>query len=254
MEHFPIFDGYYIIDTSVRFTPETRELIKEGGAEKIILQTPASLCLTLLLKKRGQLIHRDELLSFAWGSEAAEFINNNNYYQTISYLRRTLATVGCDKLIQTVPKKGLMIGTGIKVDFFPHNSNTLSLAQTCNVDVSKNVNKKKLIAGMPFSLAILILTGMVFSYGFFTLQNNNNNIFSNYSKTTLNNCSVLYNNENALNFLVSKIKIMSLNCKKNTVIYITKNPQTKSISIINCEYTQNNKKKCHSESFVGDIQ
>ncbi|HCD3191547.1 TPA: winged helix-turn-helix domain-containing protein, partial [Klebsiella oxytoca] len=189
MEDFPIIDGYFIIDTDVRFTPVTREIVKEGGTDTIILQTPASLCLTLLLNRQGQLLHRDELLSYAWGRDAARFINNNNYYQTISYLRKTLASIGCDNLIQTVPKKGLMIGNSIKIDYFSSDPTRSSEHLMCNEDNPTHKKKKRLVVGSSYLFAVLILAGLILTYVSFNFSKGSNNAFIGYHKTSLNSCT-----------------------------------------------------------------
>lgn len=251
MKEFSIFKGYYIIDTNVRFTPVTRELVKEGGAEKIILQTPASQCLTLLLKKQGQVIHRDELLAFAWGSEAAKFISNNNYYQTISYLRKTLMSLGYDNLIQTVPKKGLMIGSNVQVDFSPHQANESSIVNEKNEDTSLDINCNRWGTRQLYIFIILIMLSLISTYIFFVLMRDKHNLFSEYKKITSDNCIVLYNNEAALNLFKLKEQNAQFDCQRNSTIIVTNNPRTHGSSLIYCELGKGNNKICQSETFVG---
>lgn len=91
---------------------ERKVLWRDGEIVKLPLK--AVELLAVLLRNRGQVVSKEELLDQIWGSTVVEESNlTNNIY----VLRRTLGELtGSDDLIETVPRRGYRFGRNLDKD------------------------------------------------------------------------------------------------------------------------------------------
>ncbi|RLM05647.1 hypothetical protein BIY27_20725 [Gibbsiella quercinecans] len=140
----------FIINDNVIFIPnENRILSKDNHRKKIVLTTPASRCLQLLLEKQA-LVSQKELYEFAWGMKSQE-VTPNNLYQNISILRKAFNAVSEDgkNLIITVPRKGFYFDKTAKIEkTTPHEKKSIK--------TRLNTGKIKKISKRSVSLAVLL--------------------------------------------------------------------------------------------------
>ncbi|MED0633941.1 transcriptional regulator [Escherichia marmotae] len=122
---------YWIINNNIEFWPEHRKLISVHDAElNVVLTTPASRCLSLLLEAFPDVVAQQDFFSRVWEEEGMR-VPVNTLYQNISIIRRGFRAVGetTHSLIATVPRKGFKINNDINI-----GSHTLP----SSVDVQKN--------------------------------------------------------------------------------------------------------------------
>ena len=82
----------------------------------VILTTPASRCLVLLLESAPEVVNQRDFFTKVWGEDGM-LVPANTLYQNISIIRRGLRTTGetDDTLVATVPRKGFQIKKEVKV-------------------------------------------------------------------------------------------------------------------------------------------
>jgi DNA-binding winged helix-turn-helix (wHTH) protein len=85
-----------------RLDPEKHRLLRDN---EIVAVTPKAVeILTVLIRNKGQLIERDELMNSVWGDVAVE---DGNLTVTVSMLRKALGEDGNGhRFIETVPRLG----------------------------------------------------------------------------------------------------------------------------------------------------
>ncbi|WP_072017539.1 winged helix-turn-helix domain-containing protein [Erwinia typographi] len=100
----------YLINNTVEFHVDHHILIsRKKISESVILNTPASRCLLLLIQRQYSVISQDIFFNEVWSRYGAH-VSANTFYQNISLLRRGLAKVGLgDEIVKTVPRKGLTL-------------------------------------------------------------------------------------------------------------------------------------------------
>ncbi|MGU3525049.1 transcriptional regulator [Enterobacteriaceae bacterium C23F] len=104
----------YNIAGMIIFNPEDGSLIREEDGEAVQLTLPASRLLHVLLTAPHGLMEREVLLTEVWDKYGLRG-SHNNLNQYVSILRRTLASLGCDNLIVTVPKMGFRLNPEVTI-------------------------------------------------------------------------------------------------------------------------------------------
>lgn len=107
----------WIINDNIEFNPEKNRLASLSKPElNVILTTPASRCLRLLLDNAPAVVTQQTFFQKVW-EEDGMVVPANTLYQNISLIRRGLRTVGETEqaLVTTVPRKGFQIEPGVKV-------------------------------------------------------------------------------------------------------------------------------------------
>lgn len=108
---------YYIINKVIEFHPVTGTLRDINDSSNIVvLSSPASRCLLLLIERAGSVVNQHEFLEFVWTKSGMQ-VSINTFYQSISILRKRLKQVGLDEdMIVTISRIGLTLahGTSIK--------------------------------------------------------------------------------------------------------------------------------------------
>ena len=107
----------WIINDNIEFNPERNRLASLSRPDlNVILTTPASRCLCLLLESAPSVVTQQTFFQKVW-EDAGMVVPANTLYQNISLIRRGLRTVGetDDALIATVPRKGFQIEPGVQI-------------------------------------------------------------------------------------------------------------------------------------------
>lgn len=80
-------------------------IIRDG--EEIVLSHNEMTILHCLLKNRGRIVSRDELMDYLW--DFSEFVDDNTLTVNINRLRKRLASIGLEDVIETRRKQGYML-------------------------------------------------------------------------------------------------------------------------------------------------
>lgn len=137
----------YIIENCVIYTPSTHTLHSSENGNHVTLAIPASLCLNMLIQKKGEIITQTELLYRVW-AERGMNVTTNTLYQNISLLRKSLRSLNLSKLIiQTIPKRGFMISNEISI-LVQKNEFTMAVSESSE---SSNVSNIRLSDDIPVS-------------------------------------------------------------------------------------------------------
>ncbi|MBO4154601.1 winged helix-turn-helix domain-containing protein [Enterobacter kobei] len=97
----------FILNDRVAFSPADNKLMPLGvRGREVILHTPASRFLFLLISKEGNIITQEEIYREVW-EKYGQRVTPNTLYQNVSLLRKGLKTAGITSLIiKTHPKSG----------------------------------------------------------------------------------------------------------------------------------------------------
>lgn len=112
----------YNIAGIVIFNPQDGSLTLQESGDLVKLTLPASRLLEILLKAPHGLMEREVLLTEVWDKYGLRG-SHNNLNQYVSILRRTLSAMGCDDIIQTVPKIGFRLNPDIVISVFSPPTN-----------------------------------------------------------------------------------------------------------------------------------
>lgn len=93
------------IDQQFTFAPA--ENLIRGGELDLQLSPNESRILSSILQFRGMVVPKEQIIETLWRSDA--FIDNNTLAVNMTRLRKKLATIGIEDLIQTVKNKGYLI-------------------------------------------------------------------------------------------------------------------------------------------------
>lgn len=124
---------HWIINEYIEFRPVLKKLSSLKNPEvSVILTTPASRCLLLLLEASPDIVLQQDFFKKVWEEEGM-LVPANTLYQNISIVRRGLRAVGDtdQKLIATIPRKGFQIDDGVRIlkqeDIIVKADNTIEL-------------------------------------------------------------------------------------------------------------------------------
>lgn len=108
---------HWIINEYIEFRPVLKKLTSLKNPEvSVILTTPASRCLLLLLEASPDIVLQQDFFKKVWEEEGM-LVPANTLYQNISIVRRGLRAVGDtdQRLIATIPRKGFQIDDGVRI-------------------------------------------------------------------------------------------------------------------------------------------
>lgn len=108
---------FWIINDNIKFIPEKNRLVSLVKPElSVILTSPASRCLHLLLESWPDIVLQKDLFQSVWGEDGM-LVPANTLYQNISIVRRGLRKAGETDypLILTVPRRGFQIDTNVNI-------------------------------------------------------------------------------------------------------------------------------------------
>lgn len=115
--------GKYLLNNLIVFDTDARTLTLIGTppnpekqtTEQVLLHTPTSSCLELLVENQGAILSQDELLDRVWKKKGM-VVSTHTVYQNISLIRRAFTQLGlCDDVVTTIPRRGMTLAMCTKV-------------------------------------------------------------------------------------------------------------------------------------------
>ena len=230
----------YTINSRVIFNDQIGSLsLSEGREDPTILAAPASRLLTLLIKNNNKVLTRDEILTEVWENHGL-VASSNNLYHYISVIRRSLASLGEDNIIVTLPKvgfsmKALSVVTEGEEDknVLPYVEEILDEQELYNLKLteSKPYNQKKSfnLAGYNKRIGvvagILILTAIIVAI--YSNYFNSNQVYFNYPPLDkIKKCNIHplkktspVQDNLTINEMKSKLAKYQLDCNRDANIY-----------------------------------
>ena len=274
---------FWIINDNIKFCPDKNVLVSLNKPElSVILTTPASRCLALLLESSPEVVNQKEFFDKVWGEDGM-IVPANTLYQNISIIRRGLRSAGetSDTLVATVPRKGFQIHKSVKVTrvetdgvdteepaevSLPEAPLTVPVEQpavnTSQVLVEKKSPRK--LRRLFFPVLLMIIS---FALGYFMLHhifrdNPDKDFFQNYTiNRTENGCHYFSQSDDikSIGNFSRFIKIImktGLDCKKYPWIYFSSSSNAPALSVLACRkpYEAEPNAECTTLYFRGYMQ
>ncbi|HFG8026308.1 TPA: transcriptional regulator [Salmonella enterica subsp. enterica serovar Oranienburg] len=238
-----------IISDTVVFIPASRELRNDVTGELVTLYTPASYCLLHLLASRPQILTKAELIKLSW-NDKSQIISDNTFNQMVFHLRQSLAKVGADGIIITVPRRGLKInpcvsvkisGTGIQ-ESTQTTSNIINFITgiTGGISLSRRRN-----------IFMVILSGfLLFLSGFLYTSEPDKTAFNDYLLQEYKMCTVSYNGKIRKENISAFLTKSKTDCSRKRYIILTQSDNHSRLSVISCPVATGNTKSCALSLYV----
>ncbi|EAU6886192.1 hypothetical protein F7396_20000 [Salmonella enterica] len=173
--------GKYLLNNLIVFDTDARTLTLIGTppnpekqtTEQVLLHTPTSSCLELLVENQGAILPQDELLDRVWKKKGM-VVSTHTVYQNISLIRRAFTQLGlCDDVVTTIPRRGMTLAMCIKVKRLneePDSGNIYSFTQNTPQDDSEDIEAplSGYRAKAAFAIAaasVAVLGAAAFSFG-----------------------------------------------------------------------------------------
>lgn len=256
---------YWIINDNIEFRPDSKKLISLTNPElNVVLTTPASRCLLLLLNASPEVVLQQTFFKQVWEDEGM-LVPANTLYQNISIIRRGLRSVGeTDRtLVATVPRKGFQIDKNVKITrIAAHNEaeetpDTLRGEEELDVEytpdaapepavndvappVVKHAESKKM--SRPLSMLLMVVAfiigvvGVHFAWHFTDTKP----FFADYTYVEEDNGCHFYTHDDGLGGTKSYEKIKALilstglSCKKYPWVYFPVSKTSPGLSVFVC--------------------
>lgn len=117
-----------IINDHIVYDSETRALSVQG--ERVVLSAATARLLELFIANNRKQLHRDLIIEEVWGRYGL-IPSGHSLNKNVSILRKTLAELGMDNLIATIPREGFVFQAQIEnviEDALPHSITALTSA------------------------------------------------------------------------------------------------------------------------------
>lgn len=149
----------YLIEGDVLFCPNSVGFYHQELQEEIVtISSSAARLFSFLIKNKGEIVEREELLQRVWDDYGLQ-ASNNNLNQCLSTLRRIIKSMGIDKnIIETIPKVGLRIASDVTIEEISINQNEPELPHKQKKRFLKRVNITYVLIAL---VIILMLTTLV---------------------------------------------------------------------------------------------
>ncbi|MCI1032925.1 winged helix-turn-helix domain-containing protein [Raoultella terrigena] len=107
---------YYVINNTIEFHPTTRKLRNIiTPTNMVVLNSPASRCLLLLIERSGTIVTQQEFMYNVW-EKLGLVVSANTYYQNICLLRKGMKEIGfTSDPITTIPRIGLTLALDTQI-------------------------------------------------------------------------------------------------------------------------------------------
>jgi DNA-binding winged helix-turn-helix (wHTH) protein len=104
---------HYVINDDLVFYPHKRIIHCISTKKKNVLHTSGSLCLKLIVDKKGRTVTQAEIMDIGWGNRV---VTQASYYQCLVNLRKQILDTGfTENVVVTVPREGIRINDELKV-------------------------------------------------------------------------------------------------------------------------------------------
>ncbi|KNC88522.1 winged helix-turn-helix domain-containing protein [Trabulsiella odontotermitis] len=269
----------WIINNNIEFRPEKNRLSSVTNPElSVILTTPASRCLTLLLEAAPGVVPQQDFFKKVWEDDGM-LVPANTLYQNISIVRRGLRTVGETEgtLIATVPRKGFQIENNIRVERVDEIPETEAAANIVDKDdvagdnalldvtpppVSETPdapekNKRSRLTRISLMVLSFIVGALLFQYPWYVKSEKN--FFDNYKLyETVNGCQFYSRSDDidgSDSFQKYKNAVIKtgIDCKKYPWIYFSSSSTAPALSALICHrpYERKSESGCITLYFRG---
>lgn len=270
-----------LIGGCVEFTPYNRILKNTKTNKKLKLHVPASLCFERLLSNQGSVVPQDTLILCGWG-EKNTAVSSNTYYQCILHLRKNLALVGLDNVIETVPRHGIMFNHNAEIIFNTiteekekptfgnyaresddENKPAYHLVST-KIPVQEESNdgyfastaeEKNTGSGKKLALAIIAGVFAVALPLIFMHLHSTDDINDKYIKLASDKCTIFATDNR---FSATEIKGLmdkaGLQCLNKETVFFTTSPMQSRLNFIYCTVYDKNQQNCRSVTLIGKIK
>nr|WP_279077886.1 winged helix-turn-helix domain-containing protein [Hafnia alvei] len=285
--------NHYIINGKFEFHPATSTLQCVDYPERIaLLNSPASRCFLLLIKRAGNIVSQEEFMEEVWQKNGIH-VSPNAFYQNISILRKGLKKIGLDEeIIVTIPRVGITLSKDCHITKLrakhiveverTYNSESkdrsitrieqekLSDLNSTEISYDKKL-KKKASNSFPFeihlekkffklyilpALCILLISSLIM-YLMISLYQDEYYYFKGYYRVdSPKNCNVYLSpsviHSNLENTAVSYTKEFYNNCTEYPWIYVSALPELPRVSVIRCRKKNGDDDICISDYFIMD--
>ncbi|UTJ49479.1 winged helix-turn-helix domain-containing protein [Atlantibacter subterranea] len=263
-------NAIYIINDKVIFTPDSNTLCPVNDNTKpVVLHTPSSQCLLLLLQNNNQVVSQKVLFEEIWEKNGA-LVTPNTLYQNIALIRKAFKSAGLEEeVIKTIPKQGVKIAARLIVNTqkelgdltefennpHSHLTSTLKAAppfslEPFTVEEHKPENHltsspsvlHKLIRNKFFFFILPGLISVFFVYWlcvFYGSQGHGNAFFKDYMDIgKINNCQV-FSSYHGVDISKAKFETMArlsgMTCQPGEMAWLTFNRQYEMSMLIKCD-------------------
>jgi DNA-binding winged helix-turn-helix (wHTH) protein len=262
-------DNIFLINDKLFFDPDEHSLWPLNGhpGSKVVLHTPASDCLLLLLRHNHQVVTQKFLFEQVWEKQGA-VVTTNALYQSITLLRKGLQSAGLsENILKTVPKVGYKLTAVVREGRLSDLIEPVVVLPVAveaeegekpSHDVEPKAEPKNKSLLQNFSAYwVYFLAGLIFIFVCGVLYKQmakNNSLFSDYHYIgQVNDCS-LYSSqpsaEKSTHTFLMLDKHYPLSCKNGGVAYITLASTQQGSSLLLCsENIQSNNAQCQSYIF-----
>lgn len=238
-----------IISETIVFIPASRELRNDLAGDRVTLYTPANYCLLYLLSNRPQILTKTELIKLSWNNET-QVITDNTFYQMVFHLRQSLARVGGESVIVTVPRRGLKINPDISVQIIGIDNqeptrttpNLFNSIPYITGIISKA--RKQNIFLILSSGALLFLSALLYT------SEPDEVAFNDYRHQEYKMCTVSYDEEIGEENIKLLLMKSETDCSQKRRIILSRSDNHSRTSVISCPAATTNIKSCSLSLYV----
>lgn len=230
----------YTINSRIVFDDQSGSLsIIDDVGDPAILAAPATRLLSLLIKNNNKVMTRDEILTEVWEKHGL-VASSNNLYHYVSVIRKSMASVGENNIIVTLPKIGFTmkaVSVAIKNQeqnfAIPHIDDVLDKRTLGSIKFSENkhvitgtfsaTKTKKIITNIIFFS--LIVSALIASITMGYVKTNGL-YFENKPLAKIQNCRIYplqKHSANQDNKTIDEVKFRidkyKLDCSENASVY-----------------------------------
>ncbi|WP_233149064.1 transcriptional regulator [Shimwellia pseudoproteus] len=222
------------------FSPLQRVLYVVKKDKKYSIQTPACLCLVFLLRHQGNVVTREQLITFAWGEGAITYVTNNTFYQTISHLRKVLDAVDCGNMVTTIPRIGLTIGQEHSIEL-QHADTSAGVAPRPQSDPPPR--RRRVIKPIYLIILCVVLFTLPLSIG--GIMASRHDIFAHWQLLPDQGCEVRYRGSDNADNILREMRNNNVSCDNNNAIFVTLNARIMRTSFLICQRYTPQRQLCH---------
>lgn len=220
----------FIIEQEVVYSPDDGKISCQGDTEdeSFILTPVLNRILLILVERHGELVTRDEFLTYVW-DDFGKSGSTNTLIQYVSTLRRIFAPKFDKEFIITIPRMGYMLNAEIKIikqDEISANNNAIvpdneELTESSVLFKKTSIKKTSFFKKFHFLVITLLLCLFAVIYIFLSKKSQSLNFLTNY-KT----CPVFTNassdNIHVLDNFNHYLKSFEIKCTGTEEIYFLK--------------------------------
>ncbi|MBJ3816784.1 hypothetical protein F9C28_18205 [Shimwellia pseudoproteus] len=223
--------GKFLIDNLIVFDVDSRTLSlinrpscqDKNNTRRVLLHTPTTHFLALLIERQGELLTLDDILNNVWKNRGI-VVSPGAVYQNISLLRRAFVRLGLKRdIVMTLPRRGIILSHNIPVTPY---SGSVALSTRLRISLGQ-----RLAAVICVSM-IILLAALPLHY-----QSSARNYMDSYHSVSTADpeCHIFLNRGFPGNLLTNLLKNKVLHCSEQPYNYITAFHGVNRYSVISCE-------------------